>query len=196
MYPGSWKLKKIEASDFCGFSVPGSWKLNRIKAFDFRELSCTRGHESWRKSKRGHENWIESKRLIFVNFHLLGVMKVEENWSIWFLRIFLYPGSWKLNRIEASDFCELSYTRGHESWRKLKYLIFADFPVPGVMKIEENWSVWFLCTARPRDTRFLVLEKNRAAQNRALWGLYLCTKWDFLSKNSVSSRLLFKIRVS
>ena len=51
-------------------------------------------------------------------------------------------------------------------------------------------------TARPRDTRILVPEKNRAAQNRASWGLYLCTKWYFFSKNSVSSRLLFKIRVS
>ena len=51
-------------------------------------------------------------------------------------------------------------------------------------------------TARPRDTRFLVPGKKRAAQNRASWGLYLCTKWDFFSKNSVSSRLLFKIRVS
>ena len=39
-------------------------------------------------------------------------------------------------------------------------------------------------------------EKNRAAQNRASWGLYLCTKWDFFTKNRVSSRLLFKIRAS
>ena len=31
-------------------------------------------------------------------------------------------------------------------------------------------------TARPRDTRILVLEKNRAAQNRASRGLFLCTK--------------------
>ena len=52
------------------------------------------------------------------------------------------------------------------------------------------------CTARPRDTRILVPEKNRAAQNRASWGLYLCTKWDFFTKNRVSSRLLFKIRAS
>ena len=37
-------------------------------------------------------------------------------------------------------------------------------------------------TARPRDTRFLVLGKNRAAQNSASWGLYLCTKWDFFFK--------------
>ena len=50
-------------------------------------------------------------------------------------------------------------------------------------------------TARPQGTWFLVPEKNRASQNRASWGLYLCTK-RFFSKNSVSSRLLFKIRVS
>ena len=55
-------------------------------------------------------------------------------------------------------------------------------------------SQFWPSTARPRDTRILVPEKNRAVQNRALWGLYLCTKWDFFSKNSVSSRLLFKIR--
>ena len=52
-----------------------------------------------------------------------------------------------------------------------------------------------MITARPRDTLFLVPEKNRAAQNRASWGLYLCSKWDFFPKNRVSSRLLFKIRV-
>ena len=57
-------------------------------------------------------------------------------------------------------------------------------------------KIWKKITARPRDTRILVPEKNRAAQNRASWGLYLCTKWYFFSKNSVSSRLLFKIRAS
>ena len=57
-------------------------------------------------------------------------------------------------------------------------------------------SVLVLGTERPWDTRILVPEKNRAAQNRALWGLYICTKWDFFTKNRVSSRLLFKIRAS
>ena len=51
-------------------------------------------------------------------------------------------------------------------------------------------------TARPRDARFLVPEKKRAAQNRTSWGLYLCTKWIFFSKNRVSARLLVKISVS
>ena len=37
-------------------------------------------------------------------------------------------------------------------------------------------------TARPRDARILVPEINPAAQNRASWGLYLCTKWDFFQK--------------
>ena len=98
MYPGSWKLKKIEASDFCGFS-------------------CT----------RGHENWIESKRLIFVNFHVPGVMKVEENRSVWFLRIFLYPGSWKLKKIEVSDFCGFSCN-----------FILPDYPEMMVNHIKNN----------------------------------------------------------
>ena len=37
-------------------------------------------------------------------------------------------------------------------------------------------------TARPRDTRFLVPGKNRAAQNRASWGLYLKTVIDTVGK--------------
>ena len=36
---------------------------------------------------------------------------------------FLFPGSWKLEKMEGSDFCDLS----HENWRKLKCLIFAKF---------------------------------------------------------------------
>ena len=43
---------------------------------------------------------------------------------------------------------------------------------------------------------FWFQKKKRAAQNRASWGLYLCTKWIFFSKNSVSARFLAKIRVS
>ena len=41
-------------------------------------------------------------------------------------------------KIEVSDFCQFSCTRGHENWRKLKYLILVKFCVPGVMNIEEN----------------------------------------------------------
>ena len=40
-------------------------------------------------------------------------------------------------------------------------------------------------TARPRDTRILVPEKNRAAQNRPSWGLYLCTKGIFFFQKTV-----------
>ena len=82
--------------------------------------------------------------LIFVKFHIPGVIKIRENWSIWILWNFIYPGSWKSEKIEEFDFCEVSCTWGHESWRKLKHLIFVRFRVPGVMKIRENWSIWFL----------------------------------------------------
>ena len=51
-------------------------------------------------------------------------------------------------------------------------------------------------TARPLNMMFLVPEKNRVAQNRISWGLYLCTKGFFFSKNRVTSRLLFKVHVS
>ena len=43
-------------------------------------------------------------------------------------------------------------------------------------------------TARPRDTRFLVPEKNRAVQNRTSWGLYLCTKGNFFFKKQCISK--------
>jgi hypothetical protein len=49
-------------------------------------------------------------------------------------------------KIEVSDFWEVLCSRGHEDWRKLKYLIFGKFHLPGVMKIEVSdfWEV--LCT--------------------------------------------------
>jgi hypothetical protein len=44
----------------------------KVEAFDFCGFSCTRDHENWRKSNR----------LNFVDFHVPGVMKVEENSSV------------------------------------------------------------------------------------------------------------------
>ena len=51
---------------------------------------------------------------------------------------------------------------------------------------------FFKNTARPRDTRILVPEKNRAAQIRASWGLYLCTKWDFFFKKQCIFKAFLK----
>ena len=129
----SWKLEKTEA---------GSWKFKKTEVYDFCEFSCTRGHENSRKLKG----------MIFENFHVLGVMKIWENWSVWFLWTFMYRGSWKLQKteayeqieasdfcevshtwkfkkIEASDFCEISCSGGHENSRKLKHLNFVKFHV-------------------------------------------------------------------
>ena len=53
----------------------GTWKLKKNKALDFCVILCTRGHENCRKLKCP----------IFVNFDV--------------------PGSWKLQKIEASNFC-------------------------------------------------------------------------------------------
>ena len=36
-------------------------------------------------------------------------------WSVGILQIFMYPGSQKLEKTEASDFCKFSCTRGHEN---------------------------------------------------------------------------------
>ena len=72
-----------------------------------------------------------------------GVMKVDENQSVWFLWIFMYrvmKVKDKLKRLIFVDF----HVPSHENWRKLNRLIFVSFHVPVVMKIEENWIVWFL----------------------------------------------------
>ena len=122
----SWKLNKIKTSDFLwnlnrlifvDFHVPpGSWKLRIIKASEI----------SWNFMYPGS----------FYLSYYPEIMKIEENWIVRFLRIFMYPGSWKLKKIESSDFRGFSCTRGLENWRKLNRLIFENFHVPGVMKIE------------------------------------------------------------
>ena len=137
------------------FVYPGSWKLEKIEAFDFCEVSfsCTQGHKNWRKLKNlifflsfmYPGSWkSEIMSLIFLKFQIPGVIKVGGNWSIWILWNFIYPGSWKLEKIEAFDFCEVLSTRGHENQRKLKNLIFVRFRVTGVIKIRKYWSIWFL----------------------------------------------------
>jgi len=115
-YSNFWDLRNLQEQlkkAFCYQKL--FWPFTVwIKLSDFCGFSCTRGHEIWRKLKH----------LIFVDFHVPGVMKIEENQRVWFFGF--------------------SSTRGHENWRKSKGLIFVDFQVPGVMKIGENWSVWFL----------------------------------------------------
>ena len=131
VYPGSWKLKHFIFVKFCvpgvmkfgenwsiwflcSFVYSGSWNLEKIEAFDFCEVSCTWGHENWRKFKhlifcevsctRVHENFRKLKHFIYVKFCVPEVMKIGENWIIWILLILC--------------------TRGYENWRKLKHLIF------------------------------------------------------------------------
>ena len=49
--------------------------------------------------------WIALKYPIFSRFRVPGVMKIRENWRVRFLQGHMYPGSWILEKIEASDFC-------------------------------------------------------------------------------------------
>ena len=104
--------------------------------------------------------WMEkSKGLIFVMFHVL----------------FVYSGSWKLEKIEAFDFCEVLCTWGHEIWRKLKHLIFVKFRVLGFMKFGENWSIWFLWS-------FLYLGSWKLEKIQAfdfLWSFMYKGSWKF-----------------
>ena len=94
-------FKKIEAYDFCGFSCKR--KSLKIRRLNFLQFLWPRTHESWRKLNF----------LIFEDFHVPGVIKIE-----------------------CSDFWAFSCTRGHENWIEVKRLIFVDFPVPWAMKIE------------------------------------------------------------
>ena len=86
------------------FLYRGSWKSKKIKVSDFCQFSCTRGHENWRKLK----SWI------FVNFRVPEVIKIRKNWGVGFLLIFVYPGSWKLEKNEVPDFCD------YFSWKSEK----------------------------------------------------------------------------
>ena len=182
MYPGSWKLEKIEVSDFFeilftrGHEIEvsdfceKSWKLEKIEASDFCVILWTRGHKNWRKLKCQ----------IFVWFY------VSEEW--------------KLEKIEASDFCEILCTRGHENWRKKSIRFLCNF-VYGVMKIGENWSVRFLCNfVYPGSWK---LKKNKACHEN--WRKLKCMifvkihvprKFTPLSKGQIISKWFFGVLFS
>ena len=152
MYLGSWKSSKIRQFNFLQFSwprvhenpqksddsifmTPDTWKSSKIRQFNFLQLSWP---STWKSTKiiikiKGSDFLWKLNRLIFVDFHVP-------------------PGSCKLRKIKASDFCEISCTRGHKNWRtlnhtlqfswklnkiktsdffwKLNLLIFVDFYVP------------------------------------------------------------------
>ena len=57
----------------------------------------------------------KSDASIFVKFFVPGVMKIAANLSVRFLCSFVYPRSWKLEKISASDFCEILFNRGNEN---------------------------------------------------------------------------------
>ena len=46
----------------------------------------------------------------------------------------MYAGSWKLEKMEESDFCKVSCTRGHETLQKSDFTIFSNFHGPVYMK--------------------------------------------------------------
>ena len=67
---------------------------------------------------------------IFARFHVPRVMKIGENCKVWFLQGFMYPGSWKSEKIETSDFCKVSCTGG--SWKLEK--------IEKVRKSDKKWQ--------------------------------------------------------
>ena len=79
----------------------------------------SQSYKNWRKLKflifvktQGHENC--RKLSDFCVILCTRGMEIGENWSIWFLWNFVYPGSWKLEKIEVSEFFEILFTWGHE----------------------------------------------------------------------------------
>ena len=132
--------------------------ISNLGWFEFSEVLCTRGHENWKKIKhlffvkfcvsgvmkigkkssiwlsfmctrwlsftctRGNENWWKIKYLILVKCW---------SWS------FVYPGSWKLEKIEIFDFSEVLCTQGRENWKKLSICFLWSFVYPGSWKLEK-----------------------------------------------------------
>ena len=131
--PGYRKIRKNQTLRFSStFMTPGTWKFTKIRRFDSIQFSWPRVQENPQKSDAS----------IFFNFHDPGYMKVHKNQTLQFYSIFMtqgtwklnrgklkkmYPGSWKMKKIEASDFCGFSCTQGHENWIGSKRLIFVNY---------------------------------------------------------------------
>ena len=145
----SWR--KLNCLIFEDFHVSG---VIKIESSDFWGFSCTRGHENWRKlnclifedfhdprymktnkNQTLHENSQKSDNSIFFNFYDKRYMKIIKNLTLRFSSIFMTPGTWKLTKIRRFNFLQLSFFSTD----------FCRFScTPGVMKVEENQSVWFL----------------------------------------------------
>ena len=113
---GHKNQRKLKNLILWNFIYPGSWKLEKIEAFDFCEVSCTQGHENWRKLKN----------LIFVKFRVRS-WKLEEIEAFEFCEISSTRVHESWRKLKHFDFCEVLSTRGHKNQRKLKNLIFVIF---------------------------------------------------------------------
>ena len=141
--------QKIDALFFSKFHNPGYTKLHKKSG----SIIFSNFHDPW--YKKIHKNQMLQFSPIFMT---LWAQNFTKNKMLQFYPIFIGY------RIEASDFCEILCTRGHENWRKLKHLIFFEvscfrghenwrkmkclifvkFCLPGVMIIGGKWSIWFL----------------------------------------------------
>ena len=92
--PGIMKIEDNRSVRFLLiFMYPGSWKSSKIRQFNFLQFSWP---STWKSTKiiikiKASDFFWKLNRLIFVDFHIP-------------------PGSWKLRKIKASDFCEMSCT--------------------------------------------------------------------------------------
>ena len=141
--PGYMQVHKNQTFWFYSiFMTLGTGKSTKIRRFDSIQFSWTRVHKNptlrfsstfmtpgtWKSTK--------SEALILFNFHDPGYMKIHKNQTLWFSSTFITPITWKFTKIRRFDSIQFSCTQGHENWIELKCLIFVDFHVPGVMKIE------------------------------------------------------------
>ena len=102
---------EISNLGWLGFAKPNFGGRASYKGTGCREVGWTQ------KTRRRTGNWLDSNAdalngekqgsdFCDVSFTICvpGVIKIGENWSIWFLWSFMYPGSWKFEKIEAFDF--------------------------------------------------------------------------------------------
>ena len=133
-----WKSSKIRRFNFLQFSWPrvhenpqksddsiifnfhdtGYMKFHKNQTLWFSSTFMTPGvYENQQKSddsifRKNQTLWFW---LWFLWIFMYWVMKIEENWIVWFLRIFMTPGTWKLIKIWRFDYLQFSWSRVHEN---------------------------------------------------------------------------------
>ena len=145
--------------------------------------------------------WMEkNKGLIFVMFHVLcicvpGVMKIGENWSIWFLWSFVHPASWKLEKIKAFEFLWSFVYPG--SWKSEKIEGFNFWEVSCTQKIQIlQFSPIFMTPVTQNSNSLIFSDFHETAQksNASIFSNFHEPGYKKLLKNQMLQRNFTKIK--